>query len=162
MSELSQQPHVTVDGQTVRGDEYCDQIITFLCQIKVATEDIVAFTGILRELEMPLTAVNRYFCFYNFSFLDVFISISNRFIEKLCALLPEMEPQEVPPMLYQLLFLCDRSSHMVPVLAVAKYFQEKIASCGPLNETNTTRGESMEIDVIGKIIFICKFFKLSV
>ena len=73
MSELSQQPHVTVDGQTVRGDEYCDQIITFLCQIKVATEDIVAFTGILRELEMPLTAVNRYFCFYNFSFLDVFI-----------------------------------------------------------------------------------------
>ena len=80
----------------------------------------------------------------------------------MCALLPEMEPQEVPPMLYQLLFLCDRSSHMVPVLAVAKYFQEKIASCGHLNEKNTIRGESMEIDVIGKIIFICQFLKLSV
>lgn len=67
----------------------------------------------------------------------------------MCALLPKMEPQEVPPLLYQLLFLCDRSNHLVPVQHVAQYFQEKLGSSGPLNEKTSMCGESMDIEAIG-------------
>lgn len=132
MSELSKQSRVTVDAETISGLAYCDQIISFLCNIQISAGDAVAFSGILRELELPLTSVNR-------------------LIEKMCALLPKMEPQEVPPLLYQLLFLCDRSNHLVPVQHVAQYFQEKLGSSGPLNEKTSMCGESMDIEAIESI-----------
>lgn len=59
MSELSKQSRVTVDAETISGLAYCDQIISFLCNIQISAGDAVAFSGILRELELPLTSVNR-------------------------------------------------------------------------------------------------------
>ena len=66
-----------------------------------------------------------------------------------------MEPQEVPPLIYQLLFLCDVSHHMVPLHHLANYFQNKLKTC----EANTNKSintDSMDIDsdIIGKIYYI--------
>ena len=41
-----------------------------------------------------------------------------------------MEPQEVPPLIYQLLFLSvDQTDHLVPLKHLATYFREKLARC---------------------------------
>lgn len=56
-----------------------------------------------------------------------------------------MEPQEVPPFVYQLLFLCYQSDHLIPLEHLAKYFEMKLTRYG--QSTNlSSRGESMEID----------------
>ena len=52
-----------------------------------------------------------------------------RFVEKLCSIIPNMEPQEVPPLVYQLLFLCDQSDYLAPLQHLATYFQEKLSRC---------------------------------
>lgn len=62
-SELAKQNRVTIDGQTMSGHEYCDEIINALCNTNVASEDSVAFAAMLRELKMPAHSLNRFFHF---------------------------------------------------------------------------------------------------
>lgn len=60
-----------------------------------------------------------------------------------------MEPQEVPPLVYQLLFLCDQSDYLVPLQHLSSYFQDKLARCGaaaPANPANCSQRDAMEID----------------
>lgn len=65
-----------------------------------------------------------------------------------------MEPQEVPPLVYQLLFLCDQSDHLVPLQHLATFFQAKLRRCA--STVNNSGVESMDIDsdVIGKVLYI--------
>lgn len=58
-SELSKQNRVSVDKESMTGVEFCEEIVTTLCNTKVATEDAVAFTGILRELKIPSNSMSR-------------------------------------------------------------------------------------------------------
>ncbi len=84
-----------------------------------------------------------------------------------------MEPQEVPPLIYQLLFLCDQSSDpMAPLQHLASYFQKLLKRSA--NTTASTIGmsqrsrqssqrsrmDSMEIeaDIIGLSTFFFIYF----
>ncbi|XP_059352281.1 Fanconi anemia group I protein-like isoform X2 [Daphnia carinata] len=125
-SELAKQSRVTLDSNTVTGAEYCDGVISSLCDIEIAVDDAVAFTAVLRELRIPATIVHK-------------------FVLKLCAIIPDMEPQEVPPFVYQLLFLCYQSDHLVPMEHLAKYFEVKLSRYGQ-SANLSSRGESMEIN----------------
>jgi hypothetical protein len=60
-SELAKQNRVNVEGNTLTGEEYCSEIINSLCEIEIATDDAVAFTAVLRELEIPPSTVNKYY-----------------------------------------------------------------------------------------------------
>ncbi|KAK4022819.1 hypothetical protein OUZ56_008265 [Daphnia magna] len=125
-SELGKQNRVTLDSDSMTGAEYCGGVISSLCDTEIAVEDAVAFTAVLRELRIPGTIVHK-------------------FVLKLCAIIPDMEPQEVPPFVYQLLFLCYQSDHLIPLEHLAKYFEMKLTRYG--QSTNlSSRGESMEID----------------
>lgn len=77
--------------------------------------------------------------------------LGDRLVEKLCAIIPEMEPQEVPPFVYQLLFLCDQSDHLVPLQHLTTFFQAKLRRCA---QGQTSGTDSMEIDsdIIGKTV----------
>ncbi|KAI9555688.1 hypothetical protein GHT06_018203 [Daphnia sinensis] len=125
-SELEKQNRVTLDSDSVTGAEYCDGVISSLCNTEIAVDDAVAFTAVLRELKIPATIVHK-------------------FVLKLCAIIPDMEPQEVPPFVYQLLFLCYQSDHLVPLEHLAKYFEMKLSRYGR-SANLSSRGESMEID----------------
>lgn len=125
-SELGKQNRVPRDSDSMTGAEYCGGVISSLCDTEIAVEDAVAFTAVLRELRIPGTIVHK-------------------FVLKLCAIIPDMEPQEVPPFVYQLLFLCYQSDHLIPLEHLAKYFEMKLSRYG--QSTNlSSRGESMEID----------------
>ena len=67
-----------------------------------------------------------------------------------------MEPQEIPPFVYQLLFLCDQSDHLVPLEHLATYFQSKLRRFSQNNAP--ANGDSMEID--SDIIGISKILML--
>jgi len=62
-----------------------------------------------------------------------------------------MDPQELPPLVYQLLFLCDVSHHLIPLQHLAKYFQARLKICDAKSNVISTQPDSMEIDsdVIG-------------
>lgn len=135
-SELSKHSRILVDGQSMTGEEYCDEIAVALCNVNISVDDAVAFASVLRELKLAPSQVGR-------------------LIEKLCATLPDMEPQGVPPLVYQLLFLCDSSHYLAPLQHLAKYFEDKLNSCPEPNMSHghlSTRSESMEVDsdIIGK------------
>ena len=59
-SELSKQSRVTIDGETMSGPEYCNEIISVLCNSTVETEDAVAFAAVLRELKIPSNSISRF------------------------------------------------------------------------------------------------------
>lgn len=59
-SELAKQNRVIVDKESMTGLEYCNEIITTLCNTKVSSEDAVAFTAVLRELKIPANITSRY------------------------------------------------------------------------------------------------------
>jgi hypothetical protein len=73
-----------------------------------------------------------------------------------------MEPQEVPPLIYQLLFLCDQVDHLVPLNHLAKYYKEKLSRCtSTLNSNSSQSQQSLTLrytdsletessDIIGK------------
>jgi len=64
-----------------------------------------------------------------------------------------MEPQEVPPFVYQLLFLCYQSDHLVPLQHLAKYFDYKLRRCGQIANLSSSRGNSMDIECeIGSVV----------
>lgn len=60
-SELGKQSRVTIDGETMSGPEYCNEIITSLCNTAVSTEDAVAFAAVLRELKISSNSTSRLF-----------------------------------------------------------------------------------------------------
>lgn len=62
-SELSKQGRLTVDGESITGVQYCDEIICSLCNTVVSSEDAVAFASILRELKVPPNFVGRLMLF---------------------------------------------------------------------------------------------------
>ena len=87
------------------------------------------------------------------------LSIYPRFVLKLCAIVPEMEPQEVPPFVYQLLFLCYQSDHLIPLQHLAKYFESKLKRCDQKASSSNFRGDSMGIDCeIGNLSLIYLLF----
>lgn len=57
-----------------------------------------------------------------------------------------MEPQELPPLVYQLLFLCDVSHHLAPLQHLATYFHAKLRTYDNKSNSGSTQAESMEID----------------
>lgn len=70
-SELAKQNRVSVDKESMTGVEFCEEIITTLCNTRIATEDAVAFTGVLRELKIPVNSMTR----YSISYYDKFTII---------------------------------------------------------------------------------------
>lgn len=151
-SELSKQNRVTVDGESMTGQEYSTEVLNSLCNTVIETEDAVAFAAVLRELKIPSATANRFVRLVSTLVSTKEGSFYTRFIEKLCALIPEMEPQEVPPLVYQILFLCDQSDHLLPLQRLAAYFSDKLKRFGQTDAEVSRRGEcSMDIDsdVIG-------------
>ena len=172
-SELGKQNRILIDGQTMPGPEYCNEIIHSLCNTTVSKEDAVAFAALLRDLKITNIIASSRSCyinlpliFFNSFFVNFFFLPVNlyRFIEKLCAIIPEMEPQEVPPLIYQLMFLCDQTDHLVPLKHLATYYREKLSRCTSTLNSNssqsqqslTLRYDSLETesssDIIGKYL----------
>lgn len=75
----------------------------------------------------------------------VFNALYLRLIEKLCDLIPQMEPQELPPFVHHLHFLCDMSHHLEPLKHLAAYFHQKLSGI-ETDENGSFQVDSMEID----------------
>lgn len=58
-SERTKQNRVAVDKESMTGVEFCNEIITTLCNTRISTEDAVAFTAVLRELKIPSNSLSR-------------------------------------------------------------------------------------------------------
>jgi hypothetical protein len=51
-SELVKQNRILIEGQTMTGPDYCNEIVHSLCNTTVSKEDAVAFAALLRDLKI--------------------------------------------------------------------------------------------------------------
>jgi len=64
-SELGKQNRILIDGQTMPGPEYCNEIIHSLCNTTVSKDDAVAFAALLRDLKITNIIASSRSCYIN-------------------------------------------------------------------------------------------------
>ncbi|XP_046850469.1 Fanconi anemia group I protein-like isoform X2 [Xenia sp. Carnegie-2017] len=115
LSSIASRDSLSLNDGTLSGNEYKSQMINTLCSIKWHPNCVIHLANMFREVSLSDSELK-------------FV------IEKVIRMFKELDIEEIPPVVYQLLILCSRGHWLVVLEGIVAYFTQLNCDNGSPNE----------------------------